>query len=108
MAVVEDSTRIQPVARIDWSNPARQLFLALFMPVLLALGADVMFGSLPLLTMAASIICIPISTVLVVRSILLDFERVIEIVAPEPPATGDDEVTASASETGELRPDAGA
>jgi hypothetical protein len=43
-----------------------------------------------------------------VRSILLDFERVIEIVAPEPPATGDDEVTASASETGELRPDAGA
>jgi len=81
--VVDDAKPAQQVSNIDWRNPARLLLLSLLVPVTAAVGLDVWLATLPLLTMAASLICIPLATLLVVRSILAEFDRVIEIVAPE-------------------------
>ena len=106
-AVVDDGKPSQPVASIDWKNPAKPLLLSLFLPVMLAFGVDLLLGTLPLITMVVGIICIPLSTVLVVRSILAEFTRVIEVVAPEQrDDAGIDKE--NDSQTGVIRPDASA
>ena len=108
IAVVDDVKPSQLVASIDWKNPARPLLLSLFLPVMVAFSVDLLLGTLPLVTMVASIICIPLATVLVIRSILVEFDRVIEVVAPEVAEQGDDSVTDNESKTGDIRPDASA
>ena len=108
IAVVDDVKPSQPIASIDWKNPARQLLLTLILPVSLAFCIDVMAVTLPLVTLVASIICIPLSTVLVIRALLAAFDSVIEIVAPEPTSEGDDSAINSESQTGDIQPDASA
>jgi hypothetical protein len=56
--------------------PAWQLLLSLFLPVAFAIGLDLMLATLPLATMSISLICIPLATVLVTRSILAEFDKV--------------------------------
>lgn len=81
--------------------------VATFAAVALAVVSDVSLGTLPMLTMMVSIVCIPLSTVLVMRAIMTEFNRVIEIVAP---AVAEDNgaATDEASNTGNIRPDASA
>ena len=82
------------VAHLEWRKPAQWLFIALFFPVTLALMLDAMLGTMPLATMVVGLVCIPLSTVLVVHSVLAEMDRVIEIVAP---ATEDEVVNDSAT-----------
>ncbi len=108
IAVVDAVKPSQPITNIDWKYPARLLLLSLLLPVMLAFCLDILLGSLPLVTMVASIICIPLATVLVIRSVLVDFSRVIEIVAPEEAEQGDDAAADNDSNTGDNWPDASA
>ena len=105
---MDDVELSQPVTVIDWKDPVRQLLLTLILPVSLAFCIDVMAATLPLVTLVASIICIPLSTVLVIRALLAAFDSVIEIVAPEPTSPGDDSAINSESQTGDIQPDASA
>ncbi len=106
MTVVDDAKDFPPVTRIDWSIPAWQLLLSLFLPVALAIGLDLMLATLPLITMSISLICIPLATVLVTRSILAEFDKLIETVAPEPVAGNG--VREDDRKPGEMQPDASA
>ena len=109
--VVDDAKPAQQVSNIDWRNPARLLLLSLFVPVTAAFGLDVWLATLPLLTMAVSLICIPLATLLVVRSILAEFDRIIGMVAPvqddDPAIENDRNLGVMPEETG-AAPDASA
>jgi hypothetical protein len=106
MTVVDEAKNSPPVTRINWSIPAWQLLLSLFLPVGLAIGLDLMLSTLPLATMSISLICIPLATVLVTRSILAEFDKLIETVAPEPVAG--DAVTEDDRKPGDMQSDASA
>jgi hypothetical protein len=59
------------------------LLVALVLPVSGAFLLDRWLGMTPWLTLAAISICLPLATVLVVRSALRDMDRLIAVVAPE-------------------------
>lgn len=59
-----------------------RLLLALILPVSAALLADLALGTMPWLTLATSLVCIPLATVIVGNATLRDFERVVARVAP--------------------------
>jgi hypothetical protein len=67
--------------RIDLWRGARALLFTLVLPVSLALVADLLAGSLPWLTIAAVLVCIPLATIVVNRTVLAEFERVVASVA---------------------------
>ena len=69
--------------RIDLGQGVRALLFTLVLPVSLAVTADLLAGSLPWLTIAAVLICIPLATVVVNRTVLAEFNRVVSLVAPE-------------------------
>lgn len=69
--------------RIDLGLGVRALLFTLVIPVSLAVTADLLTGSLPWLTIAAVLICIPLATVVVNRTVLAEFNRVVSLVAPE-------------------------
>lgn len=69
--------------RIDLGLGVRALLFTLVIPVSLAVTADLLAGSLPWLTIAAVLICIPLATVVVNRTVLAEFNRVVSLVAPE-------------------------
>lgn len=106
-AAVNEVETSLPATNIDWKIPARWLLLSLLLPVALAVVSDVSLGTLPMLTLVVSLVCIPLATVLVMRATMTEFNRVIEIVAP---AVADDNgaATDEASNTGNIRPDASA
>jgi hypothetical protein len=58
------------------------LLLALVLPVGLAFLADWALGSAPLIALVVSIICIPLTTVLVIQRTLRDMNALIAVVAP--------------------------
>jgi hypothetical protein len=106
MTIVDDAKVSPSITRIDWRSPAWQLLLSLFLPVGLAIGLDLMMATLPLATMSISLICIPLATVLVTRSILAEFDKVIETVAPQPIAG--DAAIEDDRKPGDMQPDASA
>ena len=61
------------------------MLFTLVFPVSLAVTADLLTGLLPWLTIAAVLICIPLATVVVNRTVLAEFDRVVSAVAPEKP-----------------------
>jgi len=63
-----------------------RLLLSLLLPVSVALLLDWTMGTMPWLTMATSLLCIPLASVIVGSAVLSDFARVIQQVAPEDPA----------------------
>ena len=69
--------------RIDLWRGVRPLLYTLVLPMSLAVTADLLTGSMPWLTIAAVLICIPLATIVVHRAILLEFERVVSMVAPK-------------------------
>jgi hypothetical protein len=71
-----------------------RLLLSLVLPVGVALLLDWALGTIPWLTMATSLLCIPLATVIVGNATLRDFERVVAQVAPYDVAP--DEAAASA------------
>lgn len=78
--------------RIDWRRLGIRLLVTLVLPVLVALWMDRLLATSPMLTMVIAIICIPVSTFVVMRTALLEFDRIIEEVAP-PELVADDSAT---------------
>jgi hypothetical protein len=68
--------------RIDLWRGVNALLLTLVIPTLIAVMADAALGTLPWLTIAAVIICIPLANVVVTRILLAEFDRVVAVVAP--------------------------
>ena len=92
------------VVHLEWRKPARQLLASLLFPVLLALIVDAMLGTMPLATIVVSLVCIPLSTILVIRAVLAEMDRLIEVVAPQEPTPANE--LASESIAGGNLPDA--
>lgn len=67
--------------RIDVGRSLRALLFTLVLPVSLAMGADWLAGTLPWVTIAAVLVCIPLATVVVNRTVLAEFNRVVALVA---------------------------
>lgn len=55
---------------------------SLVLPMGIAILVDVQLGWMPLLTIGAAIILIPLSSFLVIRMALAELERVVQVVAP--------------------------
>lgn len=72
-------------ARINLRRLTSILVASLLLPIGAALALDLSLGWMPLLTIAATVIFVPLSTVLVVRAILAELDRVINQVAPLEP-----------------------
>ena len=73
--------RLEPV-RINIRYLANCVLLSLILPGALALVLDLSLGSMPLFTIGAALIFIPLSTVIVTRATLAELDRVIQLVAP--------------------------
>lgn len=71
--------------RIDLGKLARLFLFVLVLPMMLAWVADGVFGSTPIVTIAAIVILIPAAAILIIRTSLLEMDRVIQIVAPPEP-----------------------
>lgn len=81
-----------PPVRIDWRRLTKRLLLTLIVPALLAIAIDLLIGTLPILTLVTSLICIPAATVIVGRAILSEMDRVLMVLAPEVSEPDDDAV----------------
>jgi len=79
--------------RIDLWRGVRALLFTLVIPMSLVVTADMLTGLLPWLTVAAVLICIPLATIVVNHAILLEFDRVVSVVAPKEPADDAAELT---------------
>ena len=76
---------------MDLRRAIKALLLTLVIPLTAAVLIDVTTGLLPILTIVGVVICIPLATIVVNRTVLAEFDRVINLVAPElPPAPADD------------------
>lgn len=72
-------------ARINIRRLSIGLLLSLVLPLSIAILADLNLGLAPFLTIGASIIFIPLASVIVIRATLSEFDRVIQAVAPFEP-----------------------
>lgn len=86
----ERQERTPAPIRIDLGRGLRALLFTLVLPMSLVITTDLLLGSLPWLTIAGVLICIPLATVVVNRTILGEFDRVVALVAP--PLEEDSEV----------------
>ncbi len=68
--------------RIDIRRLTTSLLLTLVLPLAVALLVDYSLGWMPLTTIGASLLFIPLSTVVVVKTALAELDRVIQGVAP--------------------------
>jgi hypothetical protein len=90
-------------AHLDWRQLITGLLLTLIAPVGFALLLDWWLTTLPLITMIVGLICIPLATVVVVRTALSELDRVIAAVAPDDQVVDDNQ-----NADGAGLPDAGA
>lgn len=88
---------------IDWRRLGIRLLVTLVLPVLFALLLDRWLTTSPFLTMVTAVICIPVATFVVIRTALLELDRIIEQVAPLEQKTGD---TVKTNDDGNGAPDA--
>jgi hypothetical protein len=72
-------------ARINLRRLTGILLASLVAPLGMALLLDLSLGWMPILTIAATVIFVPLSTVLVVRATLAELDLVISQVAPLDP-----------------------
>lgn len=79
---VRTAIPIAGAPRIRVWSLVQRLLLSLVLPVSVALLLDWALGTLPWLTMAASLLCIPLATLIVGNATLREFERVVALVAP--------------------------
>ena len=78
-------------ARIHIGRLAMSVLLSLILPMLVVIWVDYNLGLVPWLTIVASLILIPLASVIVIRTTLAEFDRVIELVAPPEPETPPDD-----------------
>ena len=71
--------------RINSLRLLRKVIITLILPVALAMLIDRQLGWFPLVTIGASVIFIPLSTVVVIRATLAEFDRVIQQITPLDP-----------------------
>lgn len=71
--------------RLDTRRLFTILFFSLILPVMVCVAIDMLFDLLPLLTIISSTICIPLASLLVIKTALSEFDKVIQDVAPEEP-----------------------
>jgi hypothetical protein len=71
--------------RINIRRLATVLLLTLLLPLAVALLADLNLEWMPYLTIGATVIFVPLSTVFVIRTILAELDLVIQQVAPSEP-----------------------
>ncbi len=79
--------------RIDVWRALKALLLTLVIPLSAAFVIDRLTGLLPFVTIVAIVVFIPLATIVVGRILLAELDRVIAIVAPEPPAEAADLMT---------------
>ncbi len=58
------------------------ILVSLVLPLAIVVLLDLNFGLTPLLTIVASMILIPLSSIIVIRTVLSELDRVIQAVAP--------------------------
>lgn len=73
-----------PVPRVQVRPLIHMVVLALLLPVALAFLADLALGTSPLIAVVVSLVCIPLTTVLVVNRTLREMNAMIAVVAPPP------------------------
>lgn len=83
--MAHDLHRSTGPARINWRRLVKYTLLLLVLPVTGAVILDLVTALAPVLTLLASLICIPLAAVVVNRAILAELQQVIDVVAPEPP-----------------------
>jgi F0F1-type ATP synthase assembly protein I len=71
-------------ARINVRRLAKRLLLSLVLPVLIAGIIDMTVGTYPWLIIAASVVCIPLATFVVIRTALAELDSLIRRITPEP------------------------
>jgi hypothetical protein len=81
--VVKASGKDAP--QIDWRKLLVPTLFVMVLPTITAIIVDKWYGSFPFITIAAIIICFPLSTFLVTRIALSEMDRVIAEVAPPLP-----------------------
>ena len=84
--------------RIDLWRGVRAFLFTLALPMSFAVAADLLAGSLPWLTIAAVLICIPLATIVVNRTILVEFDRIVSLVAPVEASDSEESEEADGSE----------
>lgn len=78
-------------AHVDWRRLTIRLLLTLLAPVGAALMLDWWLATLPFITMLVGLLCIPLATVVVVRTALSELDRVIAAVAPDDQGVDDNQ-----------------
>ena len=68
--------------RIGLGRLTMSVLLSLVLPMLVVVLIDYNLGLMPWLTLIASIILIPVSSFIVIRATVAEFERVVQVVAP--------------------------
>lgn len=71
-----------PIRMNVWRG-TKALLLTLVIPMTMAVTVDVTTGLLPWLTIAGAVICIPLATIVVSRTVLAELDRIVALVAPE-------------------------
>lgn len=80
-----EHTVVKASAQIDWRKLLVPTLFVMVLPTITAVVLDKWLGTLPFITIAAIIICFPLSTFLVTRIALSEMDRVIAVVAPPLP-----------------------
>lgn len=80
---------------MDIGRMAKNMVLALVLPVALAIAADIVAGTWPFITLIVSALAFPIAGIIVLRTTMQELNKVIQALAPEE----DDEQEASGKAT---------
>lgn len=91
MSATPNDTHVE-ATQIDVRRIAKLFALTVGVPLLIGVFTDVFFGTAPMATLVLGFIAIPLASILVLRSTLSEFDRVIAHVAPplEPEQRRDD------------------
>lgn len=74
---------LMPSARIDTQRLIKSVLLWLIVPLGVCVFIDVSTGLFPWLTIASSIVVLPLASLMVTRAALAEFAKVIQEVAPD-------------------------
>ena len=95
----QESTPAAPL-HINVQRALKLLLFTLVVPVTAAFVLDKVARTLPILTIAAVVLCIPLATVVVNRAVLGDLDRIFAIVAPELPLEDEPAPTTTGADPG--------
>jgi len=70
------------IAQINVRRLVMNVLFSLVFPVTILILIDFNLGWTPLLTIVASVVFIPLSSIIVIRAVLSELDRVLQAVAP--------------------------